>query len=737
MSRSARWRRGGAPFRPVKQHDLTDCGPACLRAVARWHGLEVSHTRLRQLSATSRAGTTLFGLVDAASRLGFACKGVRCADGALEHIHTPAIAHVTRRSAGHFVVITCVSNDEVCIMDPADGSHRAVARTDFRAEWSGVLVLLAPGDHFAPHRQRERGAEGLLQLTRRHSESLIAIGAVSVAATALGFSSALYLQRLLDHALADRHVTALTSLTFAVSVAVVLQASLSGMKSALALRLGRRIDARLLFDYAAHLFRLPQTFFDEMRTGEMISRIADVVRVRTFVTDTAIDVQVNVVVILIGASVLFHYQWRLAVLTLCALPCFALVGAVSNHFNGPVQREILARGDDLEAQLVESLNAVSTIRRLGLEAHTNDVIQGRFNRLLDASFRGGLHTLGLGVAAQLTARIYSVATLWMVARLVFDGRLTVGQLVSSYAVAASMATPMMALIGAHKAFRDAAIAADRLFDIFDLEPEDADVGTDLGAAPHGDIELHRVHFAYSANMPALEDVSMRITAGNLTAIVGESGSGKTSIASLLQRVYEPQSGRLTIRGISLRNVSLRCLRRSIGVVPQHVQLFAGSLTDNITVGDPSPNPMRVHALCSELGIDRIAARVPNGMRGQVAEDGGNLSGGERQRIAIARALYHDPAILVFDEATAALDATAAHVVQRCVRRLREQSKTIVVITHDLMSIADADQIIVMDRGQVIEHGTHSELIDRRGHYARMWAEQTMGRATSAVAGRSA
>ncbi|HEY5062150.1 MAG TPA: peptidase domain-containing ABC transporter, partial [Gemmatimonadaceae bacterium] len=721
----------------VKQHDLTDCGPACLRAVARWHGLEVSHIRLRQLSATNRAGTTLLGLVDAASHLGFACKGVRCADTALEHVPTPAIAHVTRRNAGHFVVVTRVSNDEVCIMDPADGSHRAVDRADFRAEWSGVLVLLAPGDHFASRHQRDRGADGLLQLTRRHSQSLIAIGVVSVAATVLGFSSALYLQRLLDHALADRRVSALASLTCAVSVAVVLQAGLSGIKSALALRLGRHIDARLLFEYVAHLFRLPQAFFDEMRTGEIISRITDVVKVRAFVTEIAIDVQVNVVVILIGASVLLHYQWRLAVLTLCALPCFALVGAVSNHFNSPVQRQILARGDDLEAQLVESLNAVPTIRRLGLEAHTNDVIQDRFNRLLDASFRGGVHTLGLGVAAQMTARTYSVATLWVAARLVVDGRLTVGQLVSSYAVAAGMATPMMALIGAHKAFRDAAIAAHRLFDIFDLEPEDADVGADLGVEPHGDIELHHVHFAYLANLPALEDVSMRIAAGSLTAIVGESGSGKTSIASLLQRIYEPQRGGLTIRGISLRDVSLRCLRRSIGVVPQHVQLFAGSLTDNITVGDPSPDPVRVHALCSELGIDRLAERGLNGMRGHIAENGGNLSGGERQRIAIARALYPDPAILVLDEATAALDAEAAHLVQACVRRLREEGKTIVVITHHLMSIADADQIIVMARGRVIEHGTHSELIDRRGLYARMLAERTTERTASAVAARSA
>ena len=203
-------------------------------------------------------------------------------------------------------------------------------------------------------------------------------------------------------------------------------------------------------------------------------------------------------------------------------------------------------------------------------------------------------------------------------------------------------------------------------------------------------------------------------AGKLTAIVGESGSGKTSIASLLQRVYEPQSGRLTIQGVDLRNVNLRCLRRSIGVVPQRVQLFAGSLTDNITVGDPAPDPMRVHALCSELGIDRIAARLPDGLCAQIAEDGGNLSGGERQRIAIARALYHEPAILVFDEATAALDAASAHVVQRCVRRLRDEGKTIVVITHHLMSIADADQIIVMERGRVIEHGTHCELIERRG-----------------------
>lgn len=694
--------------------------------------------RLRQLSATSRAGTTVFGLVDAASRIGFSCKGVRCADSALERVPTPAIAHVTRRNAGHFVVVTCVSNGEVRIMDPADGSHRAVARADFRAEWSGVLVLLAPGDHFAPRLKRERGAEGLLALTRRHAPSLMAIGAVSVAATVLGFSSALYLQGLLDHTLADRHVAVLTSLTIAVSVAAVLQAGLAAIKSVLALRLGRHIDARLVLDYIDHLFHLPQTFFDDMRTGEITSRITDVVKIRGFVTDVAIDTQVNAIVTLTGASVLLHYQWRLGLLTLCALPCFALAAMVSNHFNAPVQRQILARGDDLEAHLVESLNAAPTVRRLGLEAYMHHVIHDRFERLLDASFRGGLHALGLGLAAQLIARLYSVATLWMAARLVLDSRMSTGQLVSSYAVAACLATPMMGLIGAHKAFQDAAIAANRLFEIFDLEPEDAERGVDLGAGSHGDIELQQVHFAYSPGVPALDGVSMRITAGAVTAIVGESGSGKTTIASLLQRVYEPQAGGLTIRGIDLRHVSLRSLRRSIGVVPQRVDLFADSLIGNISLGDPLPNATRVAALCRELGIDRIADRIPEGVRRQVSEDGRNLSGGERQRIAIARALYHDPAILILDEATAALDAVSERVVQCCVRRLREEGKTIVVITHRLMSIVDADQIIVMESGRVIERGTHSELIARPGRYAWMWAQQTgVAAAGSAVAARSA
>ena len=660
--------------------------------------------------------------MDGAREIGFACHAVRCDPDALPRIPAPAIAHVTRRNAGHFVVVTAATASEVAVMDPADGSRRAIPRASFCKEWNGILLLLAPAHAFSAALGRSRRRSHLLRLTATHARSIAAMTGACVAATVLGFSSAIFLQRVVDRALAARSMQASSGLLIGVCLAGLLQLALTALRAILSLRVGRRIDDGLVMRYYKHLLRLPQRFFDGMRTGELTSRMTDVVKVRTFVADVAVDIQVNAVVVAAGSCVLFSYDWRLGAVTLMAIPLFAVVGLAGNARNRRAQSTTLRCADDVEAHVVESLATISTIRRLGMEASVAQTMEQRFRRLLDATQRAGFNALCFGLSGQLIARAYTVAVLWIGARLMFSGALTTGRMISCYALATCLAAPMMALVAAHKTFHDASVAADRLWDILELDTEDTRPSATSVPSPLADIAVDRVTFAYGGGPPALDDVCMRFCPGTLTAIVGESGSGKTTVAALLQRLYAPQSGHVRIGDVDLQQVGLATLRKHVTVVPQRVDLLSGSLLENICPGTSSPDMGRVLELCRELGIDAIAARMPGGLHGRVTELGANLSGGERQRIAIARALYANPSVIIFDEATASLDPGSERRVHACMARLRSEGRTLIAITHRLTATASADQIIVMHRARVVERGTHAELLALGGTYARMWAQ---------------
>ncbi|MGC9355096.1 MAG: peptidase domain-containing ABC transporter, partial [Mariniphaga sp.] len=378
---------------------------------------------------------------------------------------------------------------------------------------------------------------------------------------------------------------------------------------------------------------------------------------------------------------------------------------------------------ELESQLVESLNAVKTIKQLGIENSASLKTETRFIDLLHSAYKSGLNSVFSGNSSLFISRIFTIILLWVGSIFVLSQEITPGELMSFYALIGYLTGPVSGLIGMNKTYQNATIAADRLFEIMDLEREPDEDLVDAAETTAGDISFRKVSFSYGTRTDVFENFNLTIRAGEITAIVGESGSGKSTITALLQKLYPVNEGAIYIGDTNINYFSNESLRKLVGIVPQNLDLFAGTVVENIAAGEFNPNMRKVLAICKQLEMLDFIEKLPNGFNTYVGEHGTTLSGGQKQRLAIVRALYRNPEILVLDEATSSLDSEAEHHVQQTIQQLKKEGKTIIVIAHRLGTVINADKIAVLKNGKLMEEGTHNQLWSQKGIYYSMWQKQ--------------
>ena len=672
----------------IKQRDITDCGAACLASVAAFHHLKIPVSRIRQYAGTDKRGTNLTGLIEAAELLGFQAKGVKGNFDSLSKIPVPTIAHVVvQEKLQHYVVIYKVTKNHVTILDPADGRLHKKTNEAFKKIWTGVLLLLLPGEGFITGDKKTSNAKRFWQLIKPHSGIMVQAIFGAVVYTILGLATSIYVQKIIDFVLVEGNVRLLNLLSIIMIVLLLFQLVLGAIKNVFALKTGQQIDARLILGYYKHLLNLPQRFFDTMRVGEIISRVNDAVKIRAFINETALSIIVNVLIVGFSIGLMFLYYWKLAVIMLCIIPFYLLIYFISNSVNRKWQRRLMENSAELETQLVESLNAVGTIKRFGLERFANEKTESKFIGLLRSIYKSSIYGIYIGSSAEFVTRLFTIILLWSGSYFVLQRQLSPGELLSFYALIGYFTGPASSLIGANKSIQDALIAADRLFEIIDLEIENDNVHkVKLNAGLIGDIQFNNATFRYGTRTTVFNELNLLIKKGNSTAIVGESGSGKSTLLSLLQNLYPLSAGNISIGGIDIQNISNRSLRECVGVVPQNIDLFAGTIIENIAIGDSEPEMQKVLGLSQMLGINEFVEKLPNTYNTYLSEQGVNLSGGQRQRIAIARALYRNPEILILDEATSSLDPASEQKVAATLNWFKQQGKTIVIIAHRLSTI---------------------------------------------------
>jgi ATP-binding cassette subfamily B protein len=608
-------------------------------------------------------------------------------------------------------------------MDPMDGKLHKLSHEDFKDQWTGVLVLIMPNDSFVARSEKVSIASRLWYLLKPHRSVLLQATIGAAVFTIIGLSTAIYVQLIVDHVLIDGNRNLLNLLGVGMIALVFLQIFIGVAKTVFTLKTGQLIDARLILGYYKHLLKLPQRFFDTMRVGEIISRINDAVKIRAFINDVAINIVVNIFIVLFSFGLMFTYYWKLGLVMLAIIPVYSLIYFITNQLNKKTQRELMENAADLESQLVESLNSVSTIKQFGLEKFANIKTETRFVRLLKTVYRSGLNSVFSGNASQFSSRIFTIILLWVGATFVLQGDITPGELLSFYAVIGYFTGPVSELVGMNKVIQDALIAADRLFEIMDLEKEEQAQKVELAPKFIGDIEFRNVKFRYGSRVDVFENLNLVIPHGKVTAFVGESGSGKTTLVNILQKMYPIDSGQVTIGDLNIEHIDTQSLRQVVSAVPQKIDLFAGNVIENIAVGRFDPDLEKIITICKKLGILSFIEELPNGFETYLGENGASLSGGQKQRIAIARALYKDPEILILDEATSSLDSASEHYVQQTVNYLRDQKKTVILIAHRLSTVFQADKICVLENGRLVEEGSHQELLAQGEHYLQLWHNQ--------------
>lgn len=710
----------------IRQRDYTDCGATCLASVGEFYKIKLPISQIRQLAGTDKMGTSAFGIIKAAEAMGFTAKGVKSNVDALSRIPLPAIVHIelafNESKYGHYVVLYKANGKKISYMDPSDGKMHSENVDNFSKIFTGISILLSPSDSFRKYNNKISNFSRFIFLAKPHKTVLIQCLIGSILYTVLGLSTSIYIGKITDFVLIGGNLNLLNVMSIGMILITLFRVLLDIAQSKLMLNTGQQIDVRLILGYYKHLLTLPQFFFDTMKVGEIISRISDAAKIRAFVNDAIIALIVNSFIVVFSLILMFVYNSKLALIMVLCIPFYIILSVIVNIINKKQERKVMERMASLEGQFVESINSIRTIKQFGIENYENEKTEIKFIKLIDTVYNSGINSIFARISTSFCNNMLVIAILWIGATLVVNSEITTGVFFSFYAVIGYFTSPVEYLINSNKIFQNAAIAADRLFEIMDLEREKEKETKTLEFTPimNGDIVFDKISFSYGTRGAVFTDFSLTIEKSKITAIVGASGSGKTTLSLLLQRLYPLNSGKILIGDNNINHYSHDSIRRYIASVPQQLDLFSGNIIENIALGDYNPNMERIQSICKELGIFTFIDNLPDGFNSKIGEHGIGLSGGEKQRIAIARALYSDPEILVLDESTSSLDVDSESKVQDTLINFNKKGKTIIIIAHRLSTIKLADRIHIIENGQLVESGNHATLLKKGTRYYEMW-----------------
>ena len=737
----------------VRQHDTTDCAAACLAMVCLHYKKEVTITRLRDMMGTDLKGTNLVGLQKAANELGFTTAAVRVdRENFLSDFSLPCIAQViTDQGLAHFVVVfkkTTIKDDGerrrhmlkeaeaakedekngkkhkckdyVVIGDP--GSElKKISLDEFYKNFTGVLLLMNPTSEFKGGKIEKGGMfKRYIDLLLPQKKLFAYAILTSLITTILGIASSMFNKILMDEVLPYGLDNLLVTLILVFSMVSLTNTLVGFVRQWVLIHLSIKIDIPLMLGYFGHIFRLPMKFFATRKTGDITTRYSDANTIKSIFTSIALSLIMDISMAIITGIILFRMNAMLFSISLFMALVSILLVLIYKQPYKKINEETMVQSAALNSQMIESLRGIETVKCNANEDTEMENLEREYIKSLKISLRSSKISTVQSLISTLITTILGMVTSYVGIMQVLNGEMTLGGYMAFSTLSSYFTNPVSELVSLQMSIQQAQISIKRLTEIMDYESEQDETReyTEMEKID-GDIEFKDVSFRYGSRSPALSHVSFTIPYGKKVALVGSSGSGKSTITKLLLKYYEPESGTISVGGVDLDEYSNASVRRAIAYVPQNVELFSKTIYDNIRISRPEASLDEVKAAAKKADAHEFIRKLPLQYNTYLEEAGNGLSGGEKQRIALARAFLKDSSLYIFDESTSSLDfGTENTIFDMIYNQLADRS--MLIVAHRLSTIRDCDLILVMDHGQIVERGTHDELLAKQGKYYELW-----------------
>lgn len=693
---------------------------SCFMIIASFLGIAVNSDELLRHKATLNVDNEIAFLLNAARKYEIKAKAAALSPGKLDLIKSPVIA---KGKEGDFFIIARVAEEKALVLLPDSQTPKELSLSELWDIWDGTCVFFARKGH---KKDGTFGFSWFIPTILKFKSGFITVLIAILVMQLLGLLTPVMIQAVVDKVLSNKVMSTLQVLSIGIGLVYIFEMILSLAKNYLFIHTTNRVDVMLSSRLFNHLFDLPLRYFESRRTGETVARVRELDSIRHFLTGTPLSAIIDLAFILLYIVVLFFYSTKLTLIVLASIPLYVVLSLVVTPLFKKRLDEKFAAGAETQSFLVESINGIQTIKSFALEESFNGKWGDLQSNYVRAGYKTSILSGNAGIVAQFIQKIFDLLVLFFAAIAVMEGDFTVGQLVAFRMLSGKVSGPVLRLVQLWQEYQQASLAVTKIGDIFNTPREPSLQNTLSIPRLKGKIEFSRVRFRYRTDLPeVIKDVSFTINAGQTIGVVGRSGSGKSTISKLIQRLYIPEGGNISIDGMDISTLNPTQLRAQIGVVLQENFMFSGSIAENIAIHVPGAGMERIMSAAKAAGAHEFILKLPGGYNAIIGEKGIQLSGGQKQRIAIARALLANPPILILDEATSALDYESESIIQKNLKGICE-NRTVLIIAHRLSTIRDVDKILVIDDGQLSEYGTHDELMKNKGLYCDLYRLQLKG-----------